>query len=202
VIDGDGWMLTGFWNFLKDSCQNPDLILVNWRTSKATTPDGKYILTLQIKDGDGHIKTCDTLAIQIDNTKPKLILSDEHECKEYRPPDMPLIINGAIFDNHFFKYNLYIAAFWLPYTSFASGSYFDGPPLFEKGTIGYPALVGLGNLDIPALFGDRVKGGRYTVILRAWDRSLRGSFNPHTNLVMDIIGRNLDQKITNFEFHL
>ena len=202
VIDGDGWMSTNFWRFLKDPCLNPDLILVNWRTSKATTPDGKYILTLQIKDGGGNIKTCDALAIQVDNTKPMLTLSDEHECKEYRPANMPLIINGAIFDNHFFNYNLHIAAFGLPYTLFASGRYFDGPPLFEKGTTGYPTLVKLGELDIPSLLGDRARGGRYTVILSAWDRSLRGHFNPYVNIVMDIIGRNWDRRITNFEFYL
>lgn len=210
VIDGDGWMSTPFWNFLKSVgfCQNPDLIFVNWYTSPATTPDGKYILSLQIKDASGNIKTCDKLHIQIDNTRPEVKLSDSHECKEYGPADMPLIIKGAIYDEHFSNYRLVLDTFWTPPTVFENGYYYDGPPLDDHGTIGYPAEVKLGELDIPALLGDKAKEGRYTLFLYAYDRSLLGAFTPSTNFVAnanpdpaDRDDRNWWYEITNFEFH-
>jgi hypothetical protein len=208
VINGDGWMSTSFWNFLRGFCQNPDLIFVNWYTSPGSTPDGKYILSLQVKDAGGNIRTCDEIPIQVDNTRPELMLSDTHECKEYGPADMPLTIMGAIKDEHFSNYRLVVDTFWMTPKGFANGYYFAGPPLDDKGTIGYPAPVALGTLDIPSLLGDQAKGGRYTVFLYAYDRSLLGAFMPKTNHVADANpdpadrdDRNWRYTITNFEFY-
>lgn len=206
TITGDGWMSTSFWKFLRDACMNPDLILVNWRTSTVTTPDGKYTLTLQCKDGDANVKICDELTIQIDNTRPDVKLDGTHECKEYGPADMPMRIKGAIRDEvggdgHFRNYSLILDAFWIPPTPFAQGHYTDGPPLNAYGTLSYPGFDELGQLDIPALLGKKAKGGRYTVLLHAWDRSLLGGFTPKTNFVNDGQGHNRRYAITNFEFY-
>ena len=208
VIDGDGWILTSFWKILRDFCLNPDLIFVNWLTSPGVTPDGKYILSLQVKDAGGNIRTCDKLAIQIDNTRPKLMLSDTHECKVYGPADMPLNIEGAIHDEHFSNYRLTLNSFWMTATTFAEGYYYTGPPLDDHGTIGYPVPVTLGKLDIPSLLGDKAKGGRYTITLYGYDRSLLGAFTPKTNHVAeanpdpaDRDDRNWWYRITNFEFY-
>jgi hypothetical protein len=204
VISGDGWLPTGFWRFLRDTCLNPDLIFVDWYTPS----DGKYVLTLKIKDAGGAERTCDTLPIQVDNTAPTVLLADTHECKEYGKADMPLKIEGAIFDWHFSNYQLDADAFWIPPTGFASQYYVDGPPLHGEGTVGFPAAVELGNLNIPVLLGDQAKGGRYTVRLRAWDRSLLGAFLPSANHVADANpnptdrdDRNWSSTITNFEFY-
>ena len=181
---------------------------MNWNTSPGAIPDGTYILSLQIKDADDNASTCEELAVQIDNTKPDLVLSDTHECKEYGPADMPLTIEGAIHDQHFSNYRLTVDTFWTPPSGFANGYYYTGPPLNNNGTIGYATPVALGTLDIPSLLGDQAKGGRYTVFLYGYDRSLLGAFAPKTNHVADANpdpadrdDRNWTYTITNFEFY-
>lgn len=197
VFAPGGWVDAAFWNDLKAN-GNPDLILVNWNTSGLT--DGKYILTLQIKKADGSIVTCQELPIQLDNTRPQVELGDQHECHVYGCDDEVLDVEGRIKDDHFLRYKLDLDSFWMttPVT-FASGKYTDGPPLYDGGTLSWPAFDLLGTLHIPSLLGDEFKKGRYTILLWAWDRSILGWFSPQTNWVKDAADNNWWYDLTNFE---
>lgn len=208
VIEGDGWMDTSYWNYLKGFCQNPDLIFVNWYTTKGGTPDGKYILTLQCVDTGGTTKTVDSVAVRIDNTRPDVALDDNNECHEFIASDMPLSIDGAVSDEHFSNFNLSLNSHWISPTSFEDGYYQDGPPLGPTGTLGFPTTTTLSLLDIPAVLGAQARDGRYTVWLWAYDRSMIGAFGPKTNHISDANpspsdrdDRNWNHAITNFEFH-
>jgi len=205
-VTGDGWFSTGYWRYLKNDCGNGDLILVNWDTTASSVPDGKYILTLQTKDASGRVTTCEERAVQVDNTRPELSLTEANECQSYDKGDLPLKIEGAIFDDHFSRYELRVDAFWIPsyWGHLAeSGDYYDGWPFFEQGTMGYPAPMPLGSVDIPpSLWGEEEEGGRYTVFLRAWDRSILGRFWPKTDVVADAYWTgNYYHVLTNFEFY-
>ena len=229
VIDGAGWMNTFVWKQLN---WDGDLILVNWYSffdhqitkDKKRIPDGKYVLSLECKYASGYTKICDVLPIQIDNTSPEVELSDEHECQEYGPSYTPvpaggLKFKGEIWDEHFSNYRLAVNAYWLTETGFAEGYYYNGPlhpsPLYDTGTrnvypLPSPPLAELGTLDVPTLMTllDNGKGGRYTVLLYAYDRSLLGAFLPSMNHVSpanadpsDRDDRNYRWRITNFEFY-
>lgn len=204
VIDGDGWMNTSYYqNHLKTFCANPDLILVNWNT-RSGFPDGRYTLILQIRTADGSIVNCHQVPINVDNTPPEIMIPDEHECQEYKIADMPLTINAAMLDMHFWSFQLNLDSYWIPgEIPFASGFYYSHAQLNSTGTIGYPTPVPLGTLDIPAVLtgsGREVISGRYTILFRAFDRSLLGSFNPSINVVNDMVDRNRRLEILNFEF--
>jgi hypothetical protein len=202
VFDPAGWVNTAFWNDLKDN-GNPDLILVNWYTRGLS--DGKYILTLQIKKADGSIVTCQELPIQIDNTPPEVELGEQHECHAYDCEDEVLVVEGRIEDitfpggRHFYRYRLALDSLWIPPTTFASGYYTDGPPLYDGGTVSWPGFDVLGTLHIPSLLGDEFKKGRYTILLWAWDRSILGGFHPPANWVNDAASNNWSYDLTNFE---
>jgi len=198
-IVGDGWLSTSFWRYLKDA-GNGDLILVNWDTRGLS--DEKYVLTLQTRDAGGNITTCEERAVQIDNTKPELSLEPATECQVYDQSNLPIDVEGEISDKHFSHYELRLDAFWIhPYHSVTTRNYYDGPPLDDKGTIPPPPQL-LGKVDIPpSLWGEEKEGGRYTVSLYGWDRSILGRFKQEFNIVMDGWGRNWNHVITNFEFY-
>jgi len=211
VIGGDGWMSTAYWKNSLRAC-NHDLILVDWNSRAGS--DGKYILSLQMKDATGRITTCQELPIQVDNTKPKLSLTDTNECKKYSCADMPLTIQGEIQDAHFSNYQLRFRRFGMPATRFAERYYYEGAPAGSEGTIPAPGAVTLGTLDIPGALGKSCRDitndeeGRYTVLLHAYDRSLLGGFTPSVNGVADPSlnpadrqDRNWDWTLTNFEFY-
>ncbi len=207
-ITGDGWMSSNYWKFLRDNCLNGDLMLVNFNSNSVS--DGKYILTLQIRDASGNIITCQNVPIQVDNTRPEITVPDTHECNEYVAADMPLDIEGAFRDinSHFWLYRLTLHSFyWGGGVPIDSRFYFQGAPLSSDGTPSYPAPAALTTLDISSLltshFGNdfEVPDGRYTIRYRAWDRTLLGRFTPFTNAVGDLADRNeAIQRITNFEF--
>jgi hypothetical protein len=198
-IVGDGWLSTSFWRYLKEA-GNGDLILVNWQTS--SLEDGKYVLTLQTRDASGKITTCEERAVQIDNTKPKLSLEPATECQVYDQSDLPIEIEGEISDDHFSHYELRLDSYWIhPYHSVTTNHYYDGHPLDDKGTVPPPPQL-LGKVDIPpSLWGEDKEGGRYTVSLYGWDRSILGRFKHEFNIVMDGWWRNRNHVITNFEFY-
>jgi hypothetical protein len=211
VIDGDGWMNTSYYkNILRDYCGNPDLILVNWRT-RGVVSNGTYTLILQIKDASNAIINCHEIPVVIENDRPEIIVSDDHECQEYKIADMPLDITGAMRDAHYSNFRLTLDSHWLstPIT-FSNGYYYSHSNLDMQGTLGYPTPVSLGTLDIPALLtsqGLDVISGRYTVNFWAWDRVLVGAFTPKFNWVRDANpnttdrdDRFWDHDILNFEF--
>jgi hypothetical protein len=214
TTDGFGWMDAIQWNNA-ESCL-PGLVLAPWDTSALT--DGKYILTLECKDANGNIKICDVLPVQIDNTRPDVLLSGFNECQEYKSADMPLEIKGAIRDDtaaihHFYAYRLSICGFgdgcaqFEPPSPQAAYYYYQSAPcpLSSAGTgpPSFPTPVKLGDLDIPTLFPG-TEGGRYTVFLYAFDRSLRGWFATPYNMSdpfqPSLWSRNMNWKFTNFTF--
>lgn len=206
ATDGDGWMNTALWKWVRNNyC--PDLVLVDWNT--AGIAYGKYILCLECKDANGNTKICEELPVQIDNTVPVPLLSNELECQIFGPNDMPLTIRGMITDagSNFYAYSLRVFTFPYPPIQFKPPYYYyepAPPPMDDSGTVGPNPL--LGQLNIPAVYGDKTKAGRYTVFLYAYDRSLRGWFNPDGNNVTDafqgaLSHRNWTWTATNFEFH-
>jgi hypothetical protein len=203
-----GWMKTDLWKWVKGTHLNT-LILVDWNTKKEGILYGKYILTLECKDANGNIKICDELPVQIDNTVPVPKLSDELECKIFGPNDMPLEVKGAIRDdgNNFYAYRLAVYNFHEGWKEFERRYYHETPLLDDSGTVGHPTPVVLGQLDIPAVYGKKEPaGGRYTVFLYAYDRSLCGGFVGDGNNVSDASQPNLGSRnwtvtATNFEFY-
>lgn len=209
VIDGKGWMSTSFWNFLKDTCLNGDLILVDWNSAAKKPdgtrvyPDGKYILNFEIKYATGDSVICSELPIQIDNKRPDVELDNNNECKEYGPADMPITIRGKIFDLHFSHCNLTIDTIWMAPHSLLIAYYNSGAPFNDQGTVSYPAFDNLYSLNIPVELGAQAKGGRYTVLLHVRDRSILGGFTATSNWVKDGDGihGNYNYHLTNFEFY-
>lgn len=209
-----GWMDTNSWKSAKFFA--PDLVLVPWNTSGIAY--GKYWLTLECKYANGNIKICDELPVQIDNKVPELKLSDELECKIFGPNDMPLTVKGAIKDvnSHFYAYLLTVFNFYDGTAQFeppapADAYYYYQPPvppppqMNDSGTVPpYPTPVTLGELDIPAVYTEP-RGGRYTVRLYAYDRSLRGWFATPYNMSdafqPALHSRNWTWTATNFEYY-
>jgi hypothetical protein len=211
-----GWMNTYDWKSARDNyC--PELILVSLNTKKEGILSGKYVLILECKYADGSTRICDRLFVQIDNTVPVPLLHDGEdglECKVFGPNDMPLTIKGAIRDDgcNFYAYSLSVDTFSLPSVQFKEPYYYHEPPsplMDDCGTVPpHPFPVVLGQLNIldPTVYGPGAPGGRYTVFLYAYDRSLKGWFQGFGNIVTNPFPpnlgfRNWSYAITNFEFY-
>jgi len=202
-----GWMNTALWKWVRGTYLS-NLIMVDWNTRKEGILYGKYVLTLECKDADGNIKICDELPVQIDNTVPVPQLENKLECEEFDPNDMPLTVEGKIRDDgdNFYAYRLVVYNFHEGSKEFERRYYHETPLLDDSGTVG-PNPVVLGQLDIPAVYGKKEPaGGRYTVFLYAYDRSLCGGFVGDGNNVSDafqpdLSDRNWTWTATNFEFY-
>jgi len=204
-----GWMNTALWKWVRGTYLS-NLILVDWNTRKEGILYGKYVLTLECKDADGNIRVCDELPVQVDNTVPVPKLTDELECNVYGPNDLPLEVTGTIRDDgdNFYAYRLVVYNYHEGSRQFERRYYHEAPLLLDdSGTAGYPTPVVLGQLDIPAVYGKKYPaGGRYTVFLYVYDRSLCGGFVGDGNNVSDAFQPNLGSRnwtvtATNFEFY-
>jgi len=164
---------------------NPDLALTVWESS------GDDLHEVVLETMIGPTVMSDTMRlVQLDNSMPVVELEQlVGVCAPYSSSDMPLMVTGRISDTHFFRYQLKITGDGYgtyPYTPVA---FYDDPfdSVVETGTDAWDSYQPLHEVDVGDLATDPVPCG-YTVLLRAWDRTLSCGFTYPANLATRCLG--------------
>jgi hypothetical protein len=139
----------------------------------------------------------------LDNTGPDAELEKmPGTCDIYSEADMPLMVTGRITDTHFHQYRLTITGNGYGTYSYPATAYYDDPfdNIIDTGTSSYDAFVNLHTVDVDDLATDPVDCG-YTVIMRAWDRTIARNFNYSANHAGGCVGCRHDTDYWTFEYN-
>lgn len=182
---------------------NPGLALTVWESGSAVAgKDELYELVLEADTTSGVVS--DTLRlVQLDNTGPDAELEKmPGTCDIYSEADMPLMVTGRITDTHFHQYRLTITGNGYGTYSYPATAYYDDPfdNIIDTGTSSYDAFVNLHTVDVDDLATDPVDCG-YTVIMRAWDRTIARNFNYSANHAGGCVGCRNDTDYWTFEYN-
>jgi hypothetical protein len=183
--DADGWYDGPTFRSLL-FC-NPNLILTNWKTASAPDPNTLYRVWLEFDRGGGIETEPSAHLVRLDNRYPDItdLGIPGGACTTYSAGDMPIMVQGAFADEHFWYYQLSIAGDLYPDHSSSAVRYYDATPaaahLNGLGTT--PA--GLQDLHQVTVFDLSPTPKRCAYAVRLWvtDRTIDGYFNPAFNLI-------------------
>lgn len=184
--DADGWYDGPTFRALL-FC-NPNLILTNWKSGGAPDAEGLYQVWLEFDRGGGIETEPASHPVQLDNTNVdiKNLGIPGGACTAYTPTDMPIMVQGDVFDPHFWGYRLSIGGDLYGDHYYSRVNYYDGTAaaanLIATGTTPANTLVNLHQVTVFDLAPAPVKCA-YGVRLWAYDRTIVGSFTPAFNLV-------------------
>ena len=200
-------------------CVKSERRLAVWNSATAPNPDGHYVVWLEWDDAGGpHQENADH-HIQLDNTRPsdapgstapiklEVRLMDGvtviPPCGETPANVSEIQIWGQFDDPHYANFDLYLAG-GNPPASASTGphNYFD----LNDGTLGIKntnatgttpdgSLVHLRNIDMAALLGASFTDCCYYLQIRAWDATIRYSFD---NTDVNVIPSHYSQQFLTF----
>ncbi len=184
--DADGWY-DGPTYLALQFC-NPNLILTNWKSASAPAPNELYRAWLEFDRGSGVETEPSPHLLRLDNTYPKInnLGIPGGACTTYSGANMPIMIQGDVYDDHFWYYQLSIAGDLYPEHYYTPVRYYDAVPgaahLNTTGTTPAASLQDLHQVSVFDLAASPVRCA-YGVRLWAADRTIEGYFNPAFNLV-------------------
>lgn len=167
---------------------NSNLILTNWKSNSAPDPNALYWVWLEYDRGFGTETEPVPHLVRLDNIPPVINNLDipGGACTTYSSTDMPIMVKGDFFDEHFWNYRLSIAGDLYPDHSYSLIHYYDAVPqaanLSPTGTTPLGTLVDLHEVSVFDLAASPVRCA-YSVRIWVRDRSIMGYFNPAFNLV-------------------
>lgn len=184
--DADGWFDAASYRDLLDC--NPNLILTNWKSANAPDANELYRVWLEFDRGAGVESEPTPHPVRLDNESPDInnLAIPGGACTVYHSTDMPIMVQGDVFDDHFWGYRLSIAGAAYPRHYYSRINYTSGVlDLSPTGTDPSGGLVDLHEVSVSHLVTppDIPVACAYGVRLEAWDRTINGSFDPAFNLV-------------------
>ena len=182
--DADGWYDGA--NYRGLSACNSDMALTVWDSAHVGMglggPDAFYEIALEVRTAT-ELLTDTMHLVQLDNTPPVGELERvAGTCDAFTSSDMPLTVTGRISDTYFYRYSLSITGDGYGWHHYAPVAYYDdlGDNAIDLGTVNWDNYVGLHQVSVFELDASPVACG-YTVMLRAWERTLWCDFKYASN---------------------
>ncbi len=183
--DADGWFDAARYRKLR-KC-NGNLILTNWKSGSAPDPEGLYRVWLEYERGSG-VEIGPAYRVQLDNKEPQInnLGLPGGDCITYTKDDMPMMVQGDMSDPHFWGYQILISGNLYVDFKYPRVNYYDAVPgAAHLNATGTTPVATLQDLHAVTVFDldPNAKACAYSVRVRAYDRTIVGSFQPPVNTV-------------------
>ncbi|MBC8449909.1 MAG: hypothetical protein H8D78_19415 [Chloroflexi bacterium] len=182
--------------------------LTSWDTydeigEVSIVPDGLYEVRLDYQVG-ATTHHGPWYRVQVDNTLP--VIQDlnlvvqagtsggSDTCPVYSASNMPLMLQGQFYDEHFWRFRATIDGDLYPAHPYAIVNYYDVGYLDEEGTVPPGSLVDLHHVSVYDIVPDPADCC-YSVEVVVWDRTIWGRFHGYRAWVSGYIGRWVDDDI-------
>jgi hypothetical protein len=166
-------------------------------------PDGLYEVRLDYQVGATTYHG-PWYRVRVDNTLPEIQAlglvanagssGGSATCPVYSASNMPLMLQGQFYDEHFWRFQAVIDGDLYPAHAYATVNYYDVAYLNDTGTVPPGSLVDLHHVSVYDIVSNPADCC-YSVEVIAWDRTIWGKFHGYRALVSGWIGRWVEDDI-------